>query len=120
MPYNITFKNTKNTYEQEEISITNINDDDAFSALKELVKDNEDFKYKYLFNFKPGDICVYTDLENKTKFVLTKVWVEGLTHGFFNAAYADGDVIESGSLNLITKVGSMKSTFDEFMNRINL
>ena len=37
-----------------------------------------------------------------------------------NAVYKDGDVITDGSLELITKVGSMKCTFDEFMDRINL
>jgi len=116
MPYNITFKNT---YTQEETSISNINDDNAFSALKELVKDNKDFKYDYLFDFKPGDICIYTADNSCTRFVLTKIWVENLTHGFFNAIYKDGDVITDGSLELITKVGSMKSTFDEFIDRIN-
>ena len=113
--YNIIFK--RKGYDEETI-IENVSDDNALSALKELVKDNKQSKYNYLFNFKPGDICVYTSDENKAKFVLTKVWVENLTCGYFNAVYADGDVIIDGTLELITKVGSIRSTFDGFIDAL--
>ena len=80
-------------------------------------------KYAKLYEFAPGDICVYEahwthmDIKPEEKyFCLTKVWFEDIGKGFFNAIYLDGDVINSGSLDLIRKVGSMHTPLENFNN----
>lgn len=89
--------------------------EDAFAAQKAAK----------LYEFKPGIICRYKDtngLYKKNWFVLTKVWFEGINEGHFNAIYADGDVIQDGTLSLIEKdtnfdanvSGALKTFFDTF------
>lgn len=79
-------------------------------------------KYAKLYEFAPGDICIYTNhrdtknmLDEEKYFCLTKVWFEDIGEGFFNAIYPDGCVLADGSLELITRVGHVNASYHTFV-----
>lgn len=75
-----------------------------------------------LYEFKPGIICKYKESNGLNKnnwFVLTKVWFEDIDGGHFNAIYADGEVIQCGTLELIEKDKDISGALETFFNTFN-
>lgn len=79
-----------------------------------------------LYDFEPGDICMYKidtndyNPEYTNYFCIIKIWFESIDDGRFNAIQLNGDVIENGTLDLIVKIGHINDQiYNAFINEFH-